>query len=167
MCILHNMFLSTQASDKLRTSNIVSSKMRGLSSTNQVVNLEFCTSCLNETQREWKATLEEVHTHAKLKTAPKSDLPSLFTLCINVMTTYGSKQTLFTLAGKDGNRWLAAQMQVDDNMTRFMHWDWAQAKLPHVFAYQWVSSCMAVNSETGLLQWVVDGTLVENIERYE
>ena len=157
------MFLRTQASDKLRTSNIESSKMRGLSSTNQVVNLEFCTSCLNETQREWKATLEEVHTYAKLKTAPKNDLPSLFTLCINVMTTYGSKQTLFTLAGKDGNRWLAAQMQVDDNMTRFMHWDWAQVKLPHVFAYQWVSSCMAVNSETGLLQWVVDGTLVENV----
>ena len=31
-----------------------------------------------------------------------------------------------------------------------------------MFAHQWVRSCLAVNSETGLLQWVVDGILVEN-----
>ena len=27
---------------------------------------------------------------------------------------------------------------------------------------QWVRSCMAINTESGLLQWVVDGALVEN-----
>ena len=82
------------------------------------------------------------------------------------MTTYGRRQTLFTLLGKDGNKWLASFLQVDDNTSFYWKWKlsgrWVDVKLPPVFAHQWVRSCMAVNSESGLLQWVVDGTLVEN-----
>ena len=101
-------------------------------------------------------------TYAELKLDPLADLPSLFTICSSVMTTYGSKQMFFSLLGKDGNTWLGSFLQVDDQHTSFYHGGWVEVKLPPVFAHQWVRSCMAVNSESGLLQWVVDGTLVEN-----
>ena len=34
--------------------------------------------------------------------------------------------------------------------------------LPLVFPHQWVRSCLAVSTESGLLRWVVDGQLVED-----
>ena len=126
-----------------------------------VVNLEFCSSCLSEEDKEYKETVGEVHTYAALKNDLRADLPSSFTICSSVMTTYGSQQILFNLLGNDGNKWLGTFLQVDDEVSLY-HGEWAKAKLPPVFAHQWVRSCMAVNSESGLLQWVVDGTLVEN-----
>ena len=105
--------------------------------------------------------MEEVHTYAELKRDPRADLPSSFTICSNVMTTYGSEQTFFTLLGKDGNKWLTPFLMVADR-TSFSYVKWAGVKLPPVFAHQWVRSCIAVNTESGLLQWVVDGALVEN-----
>ena len=126
-----------------------------------VVKLEFCSSCLSEEDKADKETLEEVHTYAELENDPRANLPSSFTICSSVMTTSGSMRILFTLLGKDGNKWLASFLQVDDKTT-FYHGSWVDAKLPPVFAYQWVRSCMAVNSKSGFLQWVVDGILVEN-----
>ena len=127
-----------------------------------VVNHEFCSSCLSEEENEWKETLEEVHTYAQLKKDHRADLPSSFTVCSGAMTTYGRKQMLFNLSGKKGNKWLGPFMQVGEDKTSFYHGEWAKVKLPPVFAHQWVRSCMAVNSESGLLQWVVDGTVVED-----
>ena len=126
-----------------------------------VVNHEFCFICLSAEDLEEKDTLEEVHTYARLKNDPRADLPSSFTICSSVMTTYGSMQRLFNLLGNDGNSWLESFLSVDVK-TSFNHWNMAKGKLPPVFAYQWVRSCMAVNSESGLLQWVVDGILIEN-----
>ena len=79
-----------------------------------VVNHEFCSSCLSEEENENKETLEELHTYAELKNDPRADLPSSFTICSNVMTTYGSEQTFFTLLGKDGNKWLTPFLMVAD-----------------------------------------------------
>ena len=108
-------------------------------------------------------TLGEVHTYAQLKKDPRADLPSSFTICSSVMTTYETYgQMLFNLLGDDGNSWLEVFLQVGDNETSFYHGKRTKVKLPPVFVHQWVRSCMAVNSESGLLQWVVDGTLVEN-----
>ena len=135
-------------------------------STTYVVKLEFCSSCLSEEENEWKETLGEVHTYAELKSDPLAHLPSSFTICSSVMTTYGRLQTLFTLLGKDRNKWLASFLQVDDETSFYWKWEssgwWVDVKLPPVFAHQWVRSCMAVNSESGLFQWVVDGTLLED-----
>ena len=71
------------------------------------------------------------------------------------------------MLGKDGNCWLTLSLSLVDDKTTFYHQlttsaKYADVKLPPVFAHQWVRSCVAINSETGLLQWVVDGTLVEN-----
>ena len=130
-------------------------------STNHVVNHEFCLACLSEDEKKWKENLKDVHTYAELKEDHRADLPSSFTICSSVMTTYGSKQILFNVLGNDGNSWLESFLTVDDK-TSFMFWKSADVRLAPVFAHQWVRSCMAVNSETGFLQWVVDGTLVES-----
>ena len=142
---------------------LVQHSMRETTTTHEtyVIDNEFCLSCLGEEEREAKDTFEEVHSNAVLKTDPSANLPSSFTICSSSQTTYGSKQTFFSLLGIDGNKWLSLAMQVH-NQTSFYHGRWAQVKLPRVFAYQWVRSCVAVNSASGLLQWVVDGVLVEN-----
>ena len=119
--------------------------------TTYVVNYEFCSSCLSEEENEWKETLEEVHTYAQLKKDPRADLPSAFTICSSVMTTYRRRQMLFNLLGNDGNKWLGSAFQVVDDETSFYHGGWAKVKLPPVFAHQWVKSCMSVNSESGHL----------------
>ena len=105
------------------------------SATAHVVNHEFCYSCHPEDEKEMKDTLEEVHTYAELKRDPRADLPSSFTICSNVMTTYGSEQTFFTLLGKDGNKWLTPFLMVADR-TSFSYVKWAGVKLPPVFAHQ-------------------------------
>ena len=53
--------------------------------TTNVVNHEFCSSCLSEEENEWKDTLEEVQVYAELKNDPHADFPSSFTICSSVM----------------------------------------------------------------------------------
>ena len=123
-----------------------------------VVNHEFCSACLSEEEKE---TLEEVHTFAQLKTDPCANLPLSFMICSSVMTTSGFLQIFFNMVGKDGNKWFVPFLTVLDK-TSFNYWSWANVTLPPVFAHQWTRSCMSVHSESGLLQWVVDGILVKN-----
>ena len=51
---------------------------------------------------------------------------------------------------------------MENRETRFIHWGLVEKEMPLVFAQQWVRSCVSINAETGFLQWVVDGILVEN-----
>ena len=160
ICLVYE---KTVNADKVRSSKIEHRSIAKAANVN-VVNHEFCSSCLSEEDKEGKENLKDVHTYAELKSDPRADLPSSFTICSSVMTTYnanGNQPHMFNMLGNDGNSWLAPIMSVDDK-TSFYHWKMADVKLPPVFAHQWVRSCVAVNSESGLLQWVVDGTLVQN-----
>ena len=134
-----------------------------------IVSLEFCYSCLDEKNQERKQSLSEVHSYAELKMNSQHPLPSSFTICSSVMTTYGTDHYLmfFGLLGTDQNQWLSAALYVHESKNvlstiLFYGIKNADKKLPPVFPYQWVRSCMAINTESGLVQWVVDGTLVEN-----
>ena len=132
-----------------------------------IINHEFCFSCLDEKDQERKQSLREVHSYAELQIDPPVPLPSSFTICSSVMTTYGTNHYLmfFGLLGKDQNKWLSAALYVHKNVlstTLFYGIKNAEKKLPPIFPHQWVRSCMAINTESGLLQWVVDGALVEN-----
>ena len=165
------LFGTTVSTDEVKNLERSSQVGHGQTTT-YVVNHEFCSSCLSEEDKENKTTLEEVHTYAELKNDPRADLPSSFTICSSVMTykylisKYGSWQLFFTLLGKDRNPWLGSALRVVDEETSFYYKKDAlyvsDVRLPPVFSHQWVRSCMAVNSESGLLQWVVNGTLVEN-----
>ena len=73
----------------------------------------------------------------------------------------------FGLLGTDKNQWLSAALYVPESkniLSTILLYGIKNAdkKLPPVFPYQWVRSCMAINTESGLVQWVVDGTIVEN-----
>ena len=127
-----------------------------------IVNLEFCRSCLSEDEKEPKSTYKEVNTYAQLKRDPRANLPSAFSICSSSMTTYGWTQILFNILGRDGNRWLQPFFEVPDLKTIFYHVRFLDKQLPPVFAHQWVRSCLAIHSEKDFLQWVVDGTLIEN-----
>ena len=132
-----------------------------------VVSHEFCYSCMSEEENEQKITLKEVHTYAELKHDPQASLPPSFTICSTVMTTYATDQyqMFFILLGEDGNQWLHAAIASDTSdamSTIFFHWDYANGTIPRIFPHQWVRGCMAVNTKSGLLQWVVEGILVEN-----
>ena len=149
--------------DKIGNTNALTnfekgSKIAKVGVTTYVVNHEI------EKEEDDKDTLEEVHTYAQFKRDPRANLPSSFTICSSVMTTYYKNkqmQVFFNLLGNDGNRWLGSFLYVDKE-TSFYHLKLTDVKLLPVFAHQWVRSCMAVDSDSGLLQWVVDGTLVEN-----
>ena len=133
-----------------------------------VVSHEFCYSCMSEEDNEQKKTLEEVHTYAELRNDPRASLPSSFTICSTAMTTYATDQyqMFFVLLGEDGNQWLHAAIFGTDShdtmSTNFFHWDYANGTTPKIFPHQWVRSCMAVNTKSGFMQWVVEGILVEN-----
>ena len=131
--------------------------------TTEVINIKFCYSCLSEEDLQFKDSLEEVHTYAELKRDPRASLPSTFSICFTAKRTYGTSQVFFVLLGKDRSTWLPLGLFIDENqVSRFHHWDPVGAEQPPVFPHQWVRSCLAINTESGLLRWVVDGTLVEN-----
>ena len=149
-------------SSKATANQITNVKQRNIERTVSVVNLEFCMSCLSAEEREYKKTYKEVSTYAELKQDPIADLPLAFTICSSAMTTYGKTQMFFNILGEDGNSWLQPTFNTRNEKAIFLHKNVVDIKLPQIFAHQWVRSCAAINSESGLLQWVVDGILVEN-----
>ena len=107
-------------------------------------------------------------TYAELAKYPKASIPSSFTICSMVMvpqcSTQGNSQ-FFALLDEDGENFISA----------ILHHSWTSYRLnvrgnPYippgapsstVFPEQWLKSCLAVQTETGHLQWVVDGQVVE------
>ena len=64
----------------------------------------------------------------------------------------------FNLLASDGEQFLKAVM-IDGNLlsTRY-----TSKRIPTIFPNRWVRSCMAIDTVSGMIQWVVDGNLVEN-----
>ena len=134
-----------------------------------IISHEFCYSCLGEKNQERKQSLTDLDSYVELENKPTDSLPASFTICSSVMTTQGTDHYLmfFGLLGEDGNQWLSAALYIHEstNVLRtslFYGIKNADKKLPPIFPFQWVRGCMAINTESGLVQWVVDGTLVEN-----
>ena len=131
-----------------------------------VVNHEFCLSCRTGSEKRRKEALEDVHTYAELKTDPVASLPSAFTICSTAVTTYGPYLLFFTLIGNDGNQLFGARVRQLSNSGLgkrfFYNNNWASVERMPVFPNQWVRSCIALNTASGLVQWVVDGILMEN-----
>ena len=144
--------------------------LRQRPSETEILNFEFCYSCLDERNQERKESLREVHSYAELATSPTDPLPSSFTICSSVMTTFGTDHYLmfFGLLGQDQNQWLSAALYLHESenvLSTILLYGIKNADKTlgeDIFPHQWVRSCMAINTESGLLQWVVDGTLVEN-----
>ena len=137
LAIVFLLFDTTVKADQGKNSGRSSSMAK--EATNYVVNHEFCHSCLNDEYYKEKESLNDVNTYAQLYKDPRAELPSSFTICSSVMTTYYKTQLfnllmLFNLLGNDGNRWLGLSFQVDDNKTSFYHVSMFLRKV-HFFVY--------------------------------
>ena len=144
--------------------NAVGPKRSEIKATTDVISHVFCQSCLSERVQEDQKTLREVHTYAELKHDPRASLPPVFTICSSIMTPYVERwipyQLFFTLAGKDGAPWFSAKIKHPNTLKYNLKY--LDVETPLVFPYHWVRSCISLDSLSGLVQWVVDGILVNN-----
>ena len=116
-----------------------------------------------------KKTLEEVHTYAELKHDPRASLPDSFTICSTIMApscaNYGYL-SFFSIIDNDTAQFInpASNQGSIDNLFK-IYFNRSKSKqvdnkISPLFPNQWTRSCMAINTSSGLIHWVVEGTLV-------
>ena len=109
-----------------------------------------------------KKSLDDIPSLAVLGNDPRAALPQSFTICSTILsgfkTTPHNVLMFFNLFGNDREQILPAVMFGENFYTTKV----ASGQIPTVFPNQWLRSCMAVDSTSGMVQWVVDGILVEN-----
>ena len=126
----------------------------------QEINVLNFVSSDSEIGTFWQS-LDDVPSLAILENDLRGALPKSFTICSDIMSVFSTvpaRLMFFNLLGRDGNQILPALMAD----IRFFTTKVASGQIPTVFPYQWVRSCMAIDSSTGMIQWVVNGNLVEN-----
>ena len=137
-----------------------------------VVNHSFCQKNLPPEDVKSKKSLEEVHTYAKLKLDPRSNLPGAFTICSTIMMTNCQSYLypiFFTFLDDQLDQIMAAYLEpsIESRMqVIFSKWPTSSVhnKIPPTFPNRWIKSCMAINSTSGSLDWVVEG---ESVLKYE
>ena len=128
-----------------------------------VVSHELCHSCPREV-----SSFKDVKTYSELKYDPRASLPSSFTICVSVLvTTDNINPSLFTLLGNDGQPWFSAGLWQQGNLVRKQFYypvpnQWVKIDTVRMFPHHWVRSCLALNTLSGLVQWVARGKLVDN-----
>ena len=116
--------------------------------------------------------LEDLGAYIELRRDPINRLPSAFTICSTAMSSTGDI-IFFTLLGEDGNQVLMALFSNDGarrkgqkqtNAALFVSETMVAAPtiLGLVFPKVWLRSCLALSTESGLVQWVVEGHLLLN-----
>ena len=135
--------------------------------TSAVVNHAFCESRLTAEDKKDKRRLEDLPTYSELRHDPRSALPQSFTVCSTIMATdcqYHSPP-FFAILDNNRNQILAPFLSLAKVSTLRIHFFHASTpfivgKTPPLFPNQWIKSCMAINTTSGLIHWVVDGFLV-------
>ena len=138
-----------------------------------VLSTSFCYYCLPAEARGHQTSPELAPAYIKLVGPPTSDLPIDFTACSTTTTLPDDDGTLLLLSLLDQsgeNQLLTLNMyssSLEDRQSTFyiMFNDNAHLSLkslPMFFPHQWVHSCLAIHGNTGRIQWVVDGHLVED-----
>ena len=108
-----------------------------------------------------KKSLDDVQSLAVLANDPRAALPESFTICSDIMSVFSTKETrltFFTFQGNNGDQLLSAVMYGQMLFTTRP----ASGQISTIFPNQWIRSCMAINTVSGMIQWVVEGELVEN-----
>ena len=134
-----------------------------------VVNLAFCESSLDLEDNMGKDRVEDVHTYAELKYDPHASLPDSFTVCSTILRPNCPNfmwPTFFTILDNERDQFLAASFKpgVITSLLKIYYLQGTSepvnGKIPPLFPNQWTRSCMAINTISGLIHWVVEGTLV-------
>ena len=103
---------------------------------------------------------------AELLKDPKASFPRAFTICSTAMASNMDTKTssgyiaLFTLTGLDDLPYLTGLYDKDQNgsfgLVSGTFYSKEEAEIPKVFPEHWLSSCIAVNTESGEDCWLVN-----------
>ena len=132
----------------------------------KVLSTVHCISCGG---RKFQPNFEDLETYAQLSQDVKGLLPFSFTICATVSTpVVESYLNVFTLLGEDGDSFLANEIYLSEDNPNSVFYYYINGayvstsrSVPLIFPNQWVRSCLAANTESGLLRWVVNGKLLE------
>lgn len=133
-----------------------------------VVSHTFCEAKLAPEDRVPKNTLEEVHTYAELRNDPRSSLPHAFTICSTFMATDCQSPyypIFFNLLDNQKNQLLAPFIEpsIESRLgIELSTWSTSAiyGKIRPTFPNKWTKSCVAINSTSGDLVFMVEGTLI-------
>ena len=109
----------------------------------------------------FKKSLDDIPSLALLANDPRATLPESYTICSDIMTVFSSRMNFlmfFNLLGSDGEQLLPAVTFGEILYTTRV----ASGQIPTIFPNQWVRSCMAIDTVSGMINWVIDGNLIEN-----
>ena len=115
--------------------------------------------------------LKDIPNYAELKHDSKASLPSSFTICVSVLAAMQNQcrtnAVLFTLLRNNGSQWFSAQIRraADFVGKQFYYPEpnhFTNIDTVPVFPNEWVRSCLALNTFSGLVQWVARGEIVDN-----
>ena len=117
--------------------------------------------------------LEDLPAYMELREDPINLLPPAFTICSTAISATGDI-VFFTLLGEDGNQVLCPHISNDPARRRrsnnsvpyIIFTSESVTAAPRVlgllFPRDRVRSCLAVSTESGLVQWVIEGHVVVN-----
>ena len=120
--------------------------------------------------------MELVHSFAKLKNDPRSSLPDSFSVCSTLLSESCKSYhwpLFFNILDDQGSQLFAAWL-TQGSVERKYGIDFAEGSaqrvvedFPPLFSNEWTRSCMAINTTSGLIHWVAEGTLVLDIKSEE
>ena len=118
---------------------------------------------VNSDTEIWKSkeSLNVVPSLAVLGDDPRGALPKSFSICSDIMSVQSKVPNFlmfFNLLGRNGEQLLPALMF---NGRLYLS-GVTDGQIPPLFPNQWVKSCLSIDSNSGNVQWVEDGNLVEN-----
>lgn len=122
---------------------------------------------INNGDASYKQRKDELDTFADLQDDPNNaSFPASFTICSTVMSSMANGGQFFAILDQEGANYLAAYIDPGSMSSLILRIGLftmkMKMKIPRVFPEQWISSCIGVNTESGLFQWVVGAQLIEN-----
>ena len=137
----------------------------------RIVNNAYCDSSLSDEDKMTRKTLKKIHTYAELKFDPQGNLPESFTICSFMMTPSCPSifwPSFFTIVDDNKAQFFAPIIR-HKNMTSLLIISYFQGtsksvtgEIPPLFPNQWIKSCLAINTTSGFITWVVEGVLILN-----
>ena len=141
--------------------------------TNEIKMVSSLTTNLDEADKGYKKTLEELDTYAQLRKELWGSLPNDFTICSTIFSTNDVEHYPLTLLGNDKD--LLIKTYIDNSKFGLVNTSKAglsiknyeyysnSTAVPMIFPGEWVKSCLALSMQTGSIKWVLDGNLVLNV----
>ena len=145
---------------KVTQGAIQTESSKGKNCSGQMINVVSFVNPDNEIG-SFKISLDDVSSLAVLAKDSRGALPETFTICSDIMSllsTAENRLMFFNLLGNNEEQ-LFAVIAPGGNL--YTTWG-IIGHIATFFPNQWLRSCMAIDTVSGMINWVVDGDLVAN-----